>query len=142
MRAAPFPSLPDRLTLYVDAAATVKVYAILYHYTQSAATNLSIIYTASVRRAYSNSPTGLFVMLSSSDGHSADTISSLVVQWIVSVAYGLAVVCDLITALALIFVLRRSRTGVKRYACPFFARGTNILTLALRAGLTRSWMRS
>ncbi|KAL1940973.1 hypothetical protein VTO73DRAFT_7609 [Trametes versicolor] len=44
----------------------------------------------------------------------ADTISSLIVQWIVSVAYGLAVVCDLITALALIFVLRRSRTGVKR----------------------------
>ncbi|EIW52183.1 uncharacterized protein TRAVEDRAFT_53608 [Trametes versicolor FP-101664 SS1] len=34
--------------------------------------------------------------------------------WIVSVAYGLAVVCDLITALALIVVLRRSRTGVKR----------------------------
>ncbi|KAH9858032.1 hypothetical protein C2E23DRAFT_880705 [Lenzites betulinus] len=34
--------------------------------------------------------------------------------WIVAVAYGLAVLCDLITALALIFVLRRSRTGVKR----------------------------
>ncbi|KAL1940972.1 hypothetical protein VTO73DRAFT_7608 [Trametes versicolor] len=34
--------------------------------------------------------------------------------WIVSVAYGLVVLCDLITTLALIFVLRRSRTGVKR----------------------------
>ncbi|KAI0323970.1 hypothetical protein GY45DRAFT_1289638 [Cubamyces sp. BRFM 1775] len=35
-------------------------------------------------------------------------------SWIVSVAYGLAVLCDIITASALIFVLRRSRTGVKR----------------------------
>ncbi|KAJ8495506.1 hypothetical protein ONZ51_g1677 [Trametes cubensis] len=35
-------------------------------------------------------------------------------SWIVSVAYGLAVLCDIITASALIFVLRRSRTGVRR----------------------------
>ncbi|KAI0644919.1 hypothetical protein C8Q79DRAFT_1119719 [Trametes meyenii] len=35
-------------------------------------------------------------------------------SWIVSVAYGLAVLCDLITASALILALLRSRTGVRR----------------------------
>ncbi|EIW52182.1 uncharacterized protein TRAVEDRAFT_75272 [Trametes versicolor FP-101664 SS1] len=34
--------------------------------------------------------------------------------WIISVAYGMVVLCDLINATALIVVLRRSRTGVKR----------------------------
>ncbi|KAJ8495503.1 hypothetical protein ONZ51_g1678 [Trametes cubensis] len=35
-------------------------------------------------------------------------------SWIVSVAYGLAVLCGIITVSALIFALRRSRTGTKR----------------------------
>ncbi|KAH9896098.1 hypothetical protein C8Q73DRAFT_789881 [Cubamyces lactineus] len=35
-------------------------------------------------------------------------------SWIVSVAYGLAVLCGVITVSALIFALRRSRTGAKR----------------------------
>lgn len=140
MRAVPDSSYQDTLTLHVDIAATVKVYAILYSCNKSAGADFSSIYTASVHRPYSNSPIGLCVTLPSFDEYSADTLCPVIAQWIVSVAYGLAVMCDLITALALIFVLRRSRTGVKRYVRPSLLHNSSILTLALRAGLTRSWM--
>ncbi len=53
-------------------------------------------------------------------------------QWIVAVAYGFAVLYDLITAVALILVLRRNRTGVKRYVRSFPFEEGGILTLCSR----------
>ncbi|KAI0628299.1 hypothetical protein C8Q77DRAFT_1076869 [Trametes polyzona] len=56
--------------------------------------------------------------------------------WIVSVAYGLAVLCDLITASALILSLHRSRTGFKRTdtvvdALVMYTVNTGLLTTAV-----------
>ncbi|KAL1940981.1 hypothetical protein VTO73DRAFT_7617 [Trametes versicolor] len=45
---------------------------------------------------------------------SSSPLTSTLAKWIVSVAYGMLVLCDLINSTALIVVLRRSRTGVKR----------------------------
>lgn len=52
-------------------------------------------------------------------------------QWIVAVAYGFAVLYDLITVVALIIVLRRSRTGMNRYV-RHFPKEDCIMTLCSR----------
>ncbi|KAI0822168.1 hypothetical protein BC628DRAFT_703459 [Trametes gibbosa] len=45
---------------------------------------------------------------------STNTVEFSRSTWIISAAYGHAVLCDIFTTSALIYVLRRSRTGVKR----------------------------